>query len=142
MRWRLIFAAGTVWVVLTAGLSGCGRKASRPVTPKAPKAVRKGWTEEGIASWYGVPYHGRKTASGEVYDMYQMTAAHKTLPFGVVVEVLNKTNARKVEVRVTDRGPFVKGRIIDLSRAAAEAIALVGPGTAPVKIKVIRTPSR
>jgi rare lipoprotein A len=74
--------------------------------------------------------------------MYQMTAAHKTLPFGVVVEVRNKTNARKVEVRVTDRGPFVKGRIIDLSRAAAEAIELIGPGTAPVKIKVIRTQAK
>ena len=142
MRWRLIFVPCAVWAMLTAGLSGCGRKAARPATPQAPQAVRKGWTEEGIASWYGVPYHGRKTASGEIYDMYQLTAAHKTLPFGVVVQVLNKTNARTVEVRVTDRGPFVKGRIIDLSRAAAEAIALIGPGTAPVKIKVIRTPIR
>lgn len=133
--------AATV-AMLLAGLSGCGRKASRPATPTAPKTVRKGWSQEGIASWYGVPYHGRKTASGEVYDMYQMTAAHKTLPFGVVVEVRNKINARRVEVRVTDRGPFVKGRIIDLSRAAAEAIALIGPGTAPVKIKVIRTPAK
>ena len=124
--------------MLLAGLSACGRKAPRPRTPTTAKAVKKGWTQEGIASWYGAPYHGRKTASGEVYNMYQMTAAHQSLPFGVVVEVRNKTNAQKVEVRVNDRGPFVKGRIIDLSRAAAEAISMIGPGTAPVKIKVIR----
>jgi rare lipoprotein A len=142
MQWSLILMRAAAVAMLLAGLSGCGRKASRPATPNAPKTVRKGWSQEGIASWYGVPYHGRKTASGEVYDMYQMTAAHKTLPFGVVVEVRNKTNARKVEVRVTDRGPFVKGRIIDLSRAAAEAIELIGPGTAPVKIKVIRTQAK
>src|SRR5258708_5054952 len=76
----------------------------------------------GLASWYGYPYHGRKTASGEVYDMNQLTAAHKTLPLGTRVEVTNQTNGKQVEVRINDRGPFVEGRVIDLSYAAAKEI--------------------
>lgn len=117
--------------------TGCGRKQTSASRPAAVR-VRKGWTEDGIASWYGHPYHGRKTASGERYDMEQMTAAHKTLPFGVDVEVRNKTNSKRVTVRINDRGPFVEGRIIDLSRAAAREIGLIQPGTAPVRIRVVR----
>src|SRR5512145_2050570 len=99
-------------------LPACSKKrhAMRPPAAPAP-----GWTETGIASWYGEPYHGRKAANGETYDMEQMTAAHRTLPFGAMVQVTNRTNGKKVEVRITDRGPFVDGRIIDLSRAAARA---------------------
>jgi rare lipoprotein A len=127
-------------ILLGGGLlmmsAACGR---RQQTAARPSSIRKGWTQEGVASWYGHPYHGRKTASGERYDMEQMTAAHKTLPFGVEVEVRNKVNDRRVTVRINDRGPFVAGRIIDLSRAAAREIDLIRPGTAPVKIRVVRT---
>lgn len=96
-----------------------------------------GSIQEGIASWYGNPYHGRRTASGEVYDMRKLTAAHQTLPFGTRVKVTNLENRRTIEVRINDRGPFVKGRIIDLSRKAAEELRMVGPGTAPVRLEVL-----
>jgi len=121
--------------------SGCGKRHSRvSKTPAPVRKVRVGETEEGIASWYGHPYHGRKTANGEIYDQDRLTAAHRDLPFGVWVEVRNKKNSKKVEVRINDRGPFVDGRIIDLSRAAAQQLEMIGPGTVPVRVKVIRTP--
>jgi rare lipoprotein A len=82
--------------------------------------------ETGIASWYGKPFHGRRTASGEVYDMHAMTAAHKTLPFSTQALVRNLANGREVVVRINDRGPFRRGRIIDLSRAAARALGIAG----------------
>ena len=91
----------------------------------------------GIASWYGEPYHGRRAANGEVYDMEALTAAHRTLPFGTWVRVKNLTNDRTIDVRIQDRGPFVGKRIIDLSRAAAREIEMIGPGTAKVKLTVI-----
>ena len=94
----------------------------------------EGFVEEGIASWYGGKFHGRKTANGEVYDMHEKTAAHKTLPFGTHVKVVNLSNGKEVLVRINDRGPFVKGRIIDLSFAAAKDIALVDPGTTRVRL--------
>jgi rare lipoprotein A len=97
----------------------------------------EGWTEKGIASWYGEPYHGRRTASGEVYDMHQLTAAHKTLAFGSVVKVMRRDTGADVKVRINDRGPFIEGRIIDLSYAAAKKIDLDRDGVAPVKIKVV-----
>jgi rare lipoprotein A len=96
--------------------------------------------ETGIASWYGYPYHGRRAANGEVYDMEQMTAAHRTLPFETMVRVVNLTNEQTCEVRITDRGPFIDGRIIDLSHAAAQAIGMIGPGTAQVRMEVISMP--
>jgi rare lipoprotein A len=99
--------------------------------------VEEGWTEKGIASWYGDPYHGRQTASGEIYDMHAMTAAHKTLPFGSVVEVNRRDTGADVTVRINDRGPFIEGRIIDLSYAAAKEIGLDIDGVAPVKITVV-----
>lgn len=95
---------------------------------------------EGIASWYGEDFHGRLTASGEVYDMYAMTAAHKTLPLGTVVKVHNLENGKTVEVKVNDRGPYVKGRIIDLSRTAGRALEIRGAGTAKVKLEIVRWP--
>jgi len=96
-----------------------------------------GFAQEGIASWYGKQFHGRKTSNGEIYDMYKMTAAHKTLPLGVSVRVTNKANGRQAVVRVNDRGPFVAGRIIDLSFSAARQLGVVGPGTAPVRIEAL-----
>lgn len=99
-----------------------------------------GFTERGIASWYGPGFHGNRTANGEVYDQMAMTAAHKELPFDTVVEVHNLDNGAKVRVRINDRGPFIRGRIIDLSRAAAEKIHMIGPGTARVRIRAIGGP--
>jgi len=91
--------------------------------------------EEGIASWYGHPYHGRHSASGEIYNMYDMTAAHRTLPFGTQVRVHDLQNGHDVDVRINDRGPFVEGRIIDLSYAAAQAMGMTG--IARVKLEIL-----
>jgi rare lipoprotein A len=91
----------------------------------------------GIASWYGHPHHGRITASGRRFDMYEFTAAHRTLPMGTRLRVTNLTNGRSVRVTITDRGPFVHGRVIDLSFAAAREIGMLGPGTAPVHLEVL-----
>ena len=93
-----------------------------------------GMVQYGVASWYGKKFHGNPTASGEIYDMYQLTAAHKTLPLGTYVMVTNTENNRSVEVKINDRGPFVKGRIIDLSYAAARSIDMVEKGTARVRV--------
>jgi rare lipoprotein A len=97
----------------------------------------KGFTEKGIASWYGNKFHGKKTSNGETYDMYAMTAAHKRLPLPTYVMVTNTNNKRSVVVRVNDRGPFHEGRIIDLSYVAAHKLGIDTAGTAPVEIKVI-----
>jgi len=96
--------------------------------------------EEGLASWYGSKFHGKQTANQEVYDMHAMTAAHKSLPFQTMVKVLNLENHREITVRINDRGPFVKGRIIDLSYAAANKLQLIKKGVARVRIKVISMP--
>src|SRR6185295_8324831 len=93
--------------------------------------------QEGIASWYGPGFHGNRTANGEIYDQYEMTAAHPSLPHGTHVMVTNLENGRAVEVRINDRGPFVGGRAIDLSYAAARSIAMIGPGTARVRVEVL-----
>ncbi|WP_197910462.1 septal ring lytic transglycosylase RlpA family protein [Desulfosarcina ovata] len=99
-----------------------------------PLSDAQGFSQQGVASWYGRKFHGRKTSSGEVYNMYAMTAAHKTLPLGTWVRVRRLDTDREVVVRVNDRGPFVHGRIIDLSYSAAKELAIVGPGTARVEI--------
>lgn len=96
--------------------------------------------EEGLASWYGHPYHGRRTSSGEIYDMYQLTAAHRKIPFGSWVEVTNLNNGRSLTVRINDRGPFVDGRIIDLSYASAALLGVVGPGVVPVRVRLVQPP--
>lgn len=98
------------------------------------------YVETGIASWYGHPYHGRIAANGERYDMEQMTAAHRTLPFDTWVHVINLLNQKAVDVRITDRGPFIDGRVIDLSHAAAKAIEMIGPGTAQVRLEISAMP--
>jgi rare lipoprotein A len=125
-------------LVLTVAVAGCARK--KQVRAVAPSPVpTAGWSETGVASWYGHPYHGRQAASGEIYDMEKLTAAHRTLPFHTWVLVEDLDNGKSVEVRINDRGPFVDGRIIDLSHAAARDIQMIGPGTAKVRIQVIRT---
>lgn len=115
-------------VVLAAALLGAC------VATRVPVGGR---VEEGLASWYGEPYHGRPTASGRIYDQREMTAAHRTLAFGTRVLVHNLENGRSVTVVINDRGPFVAGRILDLSRAAAEELRLIGPGVARVRIAVL-----
>ncbi|MBN9656802.1 MAG: septal ring lytic transglycosylase RlpA family protein [Acidobacteria bacterium] len=115
-------------------LAGCSKHKHTARTPAAPSP---GWSETGIASWYGNPYHGRPTSSGEIYDMEQMTGAHRTLPFGSIVRVTNLTNNKKVEIRINDRGPFAAGRIVDISRAAARSINMIGPGTARVRVELL-----
>ncbi|HEY3308416.1 MAG TPA: septal ring lytic transglycosylase RlpA family protein [Desulfuromonadaceae bacterium] len=102
-----------------------------------PLASHDGFMQEGNASWYGSDFHGKPTSNGETYDMYAMTAAHKTLPLGVYVSVHNRDNGRKTVVRINDRGPFVKGRIIDLSYSAAKELGVVESGTAPVRIEAL-----
>jgi len=99
------------------------------------------YVEEGVASWYGVPFNGRRTSNGEIYDMHQFTAAHRTLPFSAVVRVTNMRNGKQTEVRINDRGPFVADRVIDLSLSAAEAIEMVGTGTAPVRLEILSGPN-
>ncbi len=112
---------------------------SRAVMTTPPVAGRE---EVGMASWYGAPHHGRRTASGEVYDMHQLTAAHKTLPFGTRLLVTNRDTSQSAEVRVNDRGPFVEGRILDLSYAAARRLGAVGPGIIPVSVRILSLPAR
>ena len=107
-----------------------------PGVPSAPP-VTVGSEETGLASWYGYPYHGRRTASGEVYDMNDMTAAHRTLPLGTRLMVTNLDTGQAVEVRVNDRGPFVDGRILDLSYAAARSVGADQLGVIPVRLRVL-----
>jgi len=121
------------------GAPPAGRPTGRAPAPSAAP-VPSNYTEEGIASWYGVPYHGRRAANGEIYDMYKLTAAHRTLPFETVVRVTNQKNGKQVEVRITDRGPFVEGRIIDLSLGAARELDMVGMGIAPVRLVLVSSP--
>lgn len=104
-------------------------------------SVSSGWSERGQASWYGPGFHGNRTASGEVYDMEAMTAAHRQLPFGTRVEVENLDNGRRAVVRINDRGPFAHGRIIDLSKAAAREVGMLGTGIAEVRLRVLDAPT-
>jgi len=99
-----------------------------------------GYRKKGLASWYGEEYQGRTTASGEQFDFHKKTAAHKKLPFGSMVRVKRRDNGRETVVRVNDRGPFVRGRIIDVSKAAAKDLDMIRDGIAPVRIKVVRHP--
>jgi rare lipoprotein A len=117
-----------------------GREADllEPTIPANTKPIE---TETGLASWYGPPYHNRKGSNGEVYNMHAMTAAHRTLPLGSVVRVTNLKTGHSALVRITDRGPFIPGRILDLSLAAARKLDVYGPGTAEVRVDVMETPA-
>ncbi len=106
-----------------------------------PRAAKPIYVETGLASWYGPPYHHHRGANGEIYDQNALTAAHRTLPMNSVVRVTNQTTGHAVVVRITDRGPFVEDRIIDLSLAAAKAVDVWRPGTAEVKVEVLSAPA-
>lgn len=160
------FSAVLLVVVLTLGMTaGCGKntvrggydlsgspsqssgssapRGSKPYTIQGqtyyPLLSADGYSEQGIASWYGKDFHGKLTASGERYDMYGMTAAHKILPFGTRVRVTNLNNNRSIVVRINDRGPFVSNRVIDLTRTGAEKLDMIAEGTAPVRLETLGT---
>jgi rare lipoprotein A len=153
-------------ICVSAGVAGCAHRnvatrppastpapqpgaSAKPPSPAsgAPSAVERQppipgeYLEEGVASWYGIPFNGHRTSNGEIYDMHQFTAAHRTLPFNCVVRVTNLDNGKQTEVRINDRGPFVANRVIDLSLSAAQAIEMVGPGTAHVRLEIVSGPS-
>jgi rare lipoprotein A len=130
--------------VLALLLSGCAhRRRTKAIPPPSPPNAAPpviGSVETGIASWYGKPYDGRRAADGEIYDMETLVAAHRTLPFNTWVRVFNLQNNRSIDVRIIDRGPFVDGRIIDLSHAAAQAVDMIGSGIARVRVQIISAP--
>ncbi|HEY3302328.1 MAG TPA: septal ring lytic transglycosylase RlpA family protein [Candidatus Binatia bacterium] len=134
---KRIFPSGIPACLILSCLAAC----SLPVTKtNLPTSGRP--TQTGIASWYGPGFHGKLTASGAVYDPRDLTAAHQTLPLGTRVMVVNLKTGRSTEVTITDRGPFAKGRILDLSYAAAQSLGMIGSGTVPVRIEVIDGPAR
>jgi rare lipoprotein A len=116
-------------------------EATPKLTAAPPRSAKPIYVETGLASWYGPPYHHHRGANGEVYDQNALTAAHRTLPMNSVVRVTNQTTGHAVVVRITDRGPFVEDRIIDLSLAAAKAVDVWRPGTAEVRIEVLSAPA-
>jgi rare lipoprotein A len=120
---RLLFIIGAIVL-----LASCSRMNYFP----------SGNSQRGLASWYGPEFHGKVTSNKEIYDMYDLTAAHPTLPFGTYVRVTNLDNGKSVVVRINDRGPFAKGRIIDLSYAAATKLGMSGSGVVPVVIEVLK----
>jgi rare lipoprotein A len=148
-----------VAAILAAALAGCSTVSSTtaplrsPTPPDATETERKAdragesrigssrAVQTGYASWYGRPHHGRRTASGELFDMHDLTAAHPNLPMGTRLLVTNLSNGHSAEVRVNDRGPVVDGRIIDLSYAAARRVGAIGDGVIPVRVRVVTTPS-
>jgi len=121
--------------------TGTAARPSIPSTQAPPAAVPEAvFAETGIASWYGPPYHNRSASNGEIYNMNALTAAHRTLPLGSMVRVTNVKTGHSVVVRITDRGPFIPGRILDLSLAAAKAVDVWRPGLATVKVELLKTP--
>ena len=136
----VLFSTGCLHRHRGAGPSARRYPPPAPPTTGPSPAARIEQGEEGLASWYGHPYHGRATTSGEIYNMYDFTAAHRTLPFGTRVRVHNLENGRTVDVRINDRGPFVAGRIIDLSYSAAQSIGM--PGLARVQLQILGPETR
>ena len=155
----MIRRASIVLLVAVFALAGACARTPGPKPPQAPKAPpgapkpyqidgkwyqplpdARGYSEKGLASWYGEDFHGKKTANGETYDMFAMTAAHKTLPLGTRVKVTNLQNGKSIFLRINDRGPFVSGRIIDLSFTSANELGVVGPGTALVNVTAVAAP--
>ena len=155
---RVNFTARALVLALCFLLSACASMPPQPpekpipttTTPRSQRPYQiygvwyypipsaQGYKEDGIASWYGDDFHGKPTSSGETYDMYAMTAAHKTLPLGTHVKVTNKSNGESVILRINDRGPFVSARIIDLSYTAAHKLGMLQPGTIPVKVEAVQ----
>jgi len=130
---------GLSWLLPLLLVAGCAPAVTpSPRPPALPAAADL--VETGQASWYGHPHHGRRTASGEVFDMNELTAAHRTLPLGTRVLVTNTDTGEALEVRINDRGPFARGRILDLSYAAGRILGAVGPGVIPVRLRVIALP--
>jgi rare lipoprotein A len=127
LSYRVMLLSSVVLAGACAGSAG----------PAPMRTVESGWSQEGEASWYGPGFDGKRTASGEVYDMDALTAAHRELPFGSRIRVLNLDNGRETQVRINDRGPFARGRVLDLSRAAAREIGMLASGTARVRIEVL-----
>ncbi len=149
---QIKFQLIAVFVLTAAVLCGCGTtEPAAPVTPTSKNAYEiygkvyhpidsaKGFQQQGVASWYGKQFHEKKTANGETYNMHAMTAAHKTLPFGTMVQVRNVENEKTTIVRINDRGPFCRDRIIDLSFSAAKEIEMIKNGTASVEIAALGT---
>ena len=153
-----LFRSYLLFLCCILALSACGTKKTNVQRSPAPEGQRvkaslrpytvmgqryeplrshEGFVQSGVASWYGRDFHGKKTSNGEIYDMHAMTAAHKTLPLGVYLKVSNRENGREITVRVNDRGPFVKGRIVDLSYAAAKVLGVDTVGIAPVRIEAL-----
>jgi rare lipoprotein A len=137
MDHRFRFISGLLLLGALLWICGCGHPESRPAQRQAKAEGDGRYVRTGTASWYGPGFHGRQTANGEKYNMHAYTAAHRFLPFGTRVAVTNLDNGRSVRVRINDRGPFVKNRIIDLSRAAAEKIGMLDSGTAPVRLRIL-----
>lgn len=135
-RWAvaILLGLGAIW--------GCAAVRMEPVPATESKhdgrPAAKSRFQVGLASWYGEYHHGRPTASGEVFDMAQLTAAHRTLPLGTRLRVTNLENGRTVRVRVNDRGPYVDGRVLDLSHGAARMLDMVERGVAPVRIEIVK----
>jgi rare lipoprotein A len=127
-------------LILMVWLGGCSSRGQTRPAFQPPYPL--GFTERGEASWYGPGFHGHRTANGERYDMYQLTAAHRTLPLGSIVVVRSLTSGRQITVRINDRGPFARGRILDLSFAGAQAIGMIGRGTDDIELRVIRFPEK
>ncbi len=127
--------AGSVLILLPLVLAGCS-SLRKPIAPRITTSIGPFYAK-GVASWYGREFHGRRTASGDRFDQYGLSAAHRTLPFGTRLTVTNLANGSSVVVKVNDRGPFAKDRILDLSYGAAKAIGLVGPGTGIVQIELV-----
>ena len=139
-RARLRMVAMAPALALLAGCSTAVVTAPPSPVP-APAPPAEGYEELGVASWYGSQHHGKRTASGELFDMNQLTAAHRSLPFGTRLRVINRDNNQSTEVRINDRGPFVKGRILDVSYAAARQLGALGAGTFPVRLRIISLPT-
>ncbi|MGQ9857885.1 MAG: septal ring lytic transglycosylase RlpA family protein [Thermodesulfobacteriota bacterium] len=144
-RILLTVALGAMALVWTWGCASRQppQSTARQTPPRAaPESAAGGpvRVQEGVASWYGPGFHGNPTSSGDTYDMFQMTAAHRTLPLGTKVLVTNLENRRTVEVVINDRGPFVKDRVIDLSYSAARVLGMIGPGTTRVSLEILEDP--
>jgi rare lipoprotein A len=128
-RWPVVLLV----TLLACAMAACGGAPKPTYFPGYPV----GFAERGVASWYGPGFHGNKTANGERYDMHQLTAAHRTLPLGSIAVVRSMSTGRQVTVRINDRGPFARGRVLDLSLAGAQALGMTGAGTDQIELRVV-----